>query len=96
MDTRASRRAHDDPASMTLGDLIGNEGGLDVIKAETALVAHLSEVAVIVTVEAGSTRVVADLKYYYYRCNTPATRTPDDYMQSTISIMTITCRVPFP
>ena len=47
---------------MTLGDFVRGESGLDVVEAETALVTHISPVAVVVIVTAGATRFVACLE----------------------------------
>ena len=59
--TGPSRRAHDDAAPVTLGDLVGGKRGLDIVEAEPALSAIVFPLAVIVTVAPGAARVVADL-----------------------------------
>lgn len=61
--TRHSRRAHDDTAAVTLGDVIGHESGLDVFVVETltALGAEALPVAVVVTMAVGAAGGVADL-----------------------------------
>lgn len=59
--TRGSRVTHDHASSVALGDLVGGEGGLDVVEAEATLGAEPPPVTVVVAVDAGAARLVADL-----------------------------------
>jgi len=60
-----SRVTHDDASTVALGNLVGAEGGLDVVEAEAALVAEAPPIAVVVAVDAGATGLVAHLSFNF-------------------------------
>ena len=56
-----SRVTHDDAPTVALSGFVRHQGDFDVVEAEAARLPEASPVAVVVTVDAGSASLVADL-----------------------------------